>query len=201
MNRENIVLFFDNAQISLPNGVTIPPACSFSLQKFKPSFFLGGNGVGKTTLLNILAGKHRIDNGQLIEYCSYKKCTARLYQFNGLFFESSAYDNIKLSGADSDSVLSLLSHFNMLDKKDIPCRLLSGGQQRIVQFCRAILSNKWFWIFDEPTSGVDSESCEKMAEIIFSHARMGKVIAIATHDTKLIENVQNHGISVDIINL
>lgn len=145
-------------------------------------FIVGESGVGKTTLLRIIAGLDSdyigtVENGGI-------KNVSFMFQEYRLFPTLSALKN----AAISDNEGSLDKARNMLfrlgfkedDLKKKP-RELSGGMKQRVAFVRSVLKNCPVLILDEPTKELDSDTVEIMLDIIGEEAKKRLVITV-THD-------------------
>lgn len=79
---------------------------------------------------------------------------------------------------------------NLLDLKDLLndfIENLSGGQLQRVQIARAFLKNPSLYILDEPTTGLDVYSSEKVMEYLKEEVAKGKIVIVSSHDLDLIQ--------------
>lgn len=144
---------------------------SFDVEKGQIFAFLGPNGAGKSTTMNILStllektsGNVSVSNFDLDK--NRRKIKSEIgvvFQNDVLDSELTVYDNLVFRGSlyytkkkDIEEsiigVIKTLSLQNILYKKYGKC---SGGQKRLVQIARALLSNPSLLILDEPTTGLD----------------------------------------------
>ena len=144
---------------------------SFDVGKGQIFAFLGPNGAGKSTTMNILstlleksAGTVSVSGFDIDK--NRRKIKSEIgvvFQNDVLDVELSVYDNLvfrcalyhkKREDIEKNvlNVIKTLSLYNVLDKKYGEC---SGGQRRLVQIARALLSNPSLLILDEPTTGLD----------------------------------------------
>lgn len=144
---------------------------SFDVGKGQIFAFLGPNGAGKSTTMNILstlleksAGTVSVSGFDIDK--NRRKIKSEIgvvFQNDVLDVELSVYDNLvfrcalyhkKREDIEKNvlNVIKTLSLYNVLDKKYGVC---SGGQRRLVQIARALLSNPSLLILDEPTTGLD----------------------------------------------
>lgn len=136
--------------------------------------FLGVNGAGKSTTINIISGILNKDSGSVF-VCGedidthpdvIKSKIGIVFQGSVLDKRLSAYDNLKsraalygIFGEDFSKRLEELD--SLLGLKDIlkrPLTKLSGGQKRRVDIARALIHNPDLLILDEPTTGLDPQT-------------------------------------------
>ena len=147
----------------------------------------GESGIGKTTLIRMIAGLDKdffgeISNGGIDN-------TSFMFQEYRLFPTLTALKNaaIPLKSEDIEKAAKLLHRlgFSEDDVKKKPVHL-SGGMKQRVAFARAVLMSSPILILDEPTKELDAESVKSMLEIIEESAEKRLVIAV-THDDMLLK--------------
>lgn len=147
---------------------------SFNVKEGKLFAFLGLNGAGKSTTINIMCGSLSKDSGKVfINGLDIDKDIDKIKSFIGIVFQSSvldknlsAYDNLKtrallysMSNEEFKNKLDELT--SLLDLKDIlyrPLSKLSGGQRRRIDIARALIHSPKILILDEPTTGLDPQT-------------------------------------------
>ena len=147
---------------------------SFRVRRGELFAFLGVNGAGKSTTINILCGQLPKDGGS-VEICGrnldqdpnqIKRCLGVVFQNSVLDRELSVRDNLEsraalygIHGAAFRSRLAELAQ--LLDFEDLlrrPLGRLSGGQRRRIDIARALLHEPQILILDEPTTGLDPQT-------------------------------------------
>lgn len=147
---------------------------SFKVKEGELFAFLGVNGAGKSTTINIISGTLKKDEGK-ITVCGYDLDTNadKIKGEIGIVFQSSVldkkmsvYDNLKsranmygIFGEDFKNRLAELCE--LLDLKEIlkrPVNKLSGGQKRRIDIARALFHKPKLLILDEPTTGLDPKT-------------------------------------------
>lgn len=144
--------------------------------------FLGINGAGKSTTINIMCGQLSKDSGDVVidghdldkDLDSIKRKLGVVFQNSVLDSALSVYDNLEsraalygIVGKDFRDRLSVLS--KMLDFGDILKRTvgkLSGGQRRRIDIARALFHNPKILILDEPTTGLDPQTRKTLWSVI-----------------------------------
>ncbi|XP_044010225.1 phospholipid-transporting ATPase ABCA3-like [Aphidius gifuensis] len=160
---------------------------------------LGHNGAGKTTMMSILSGltgssggvviingQNVLNNHDVISnnvgLCPQVNITVpdlNVYQ-QVLFFAKLRAKN-KTSPQIKEDVETLLSKVNLQDKKNCIPDNLSGGQKRRLCLALAVIGDANVLIFDEPTSGMDTEGKRDIWDMILA-MKGNKTILISTHD-------------------
>lgn len=147
---------------------------SFSVREGELFAFLGVNGAGKSTTINIISGILNKDGGK-VRVCgedidrnpdSVKSKIGIVFQNSVLDKRLSAYDNLKsraaLYGIFGNSFKARLAELDeLLGLNDIlkrPLTKLSGGQKRRIDIARALIHNPELLILDEPTTGLDPQT-------------------------------------------
>ena len=176
----------------------------------------GTSGVGKSTLVHILAGLDAPTTG----YVTYDG--KDLYSFNhdekslffnqkiGLIFqvpylinELTVLENIMLKGIVGkippleckNIAYKLLEQLNLIDKAESYPQVLSGGQQQRAAMARALLSKPSFLLADEPTGNLDEKNSIELIELLLHYQKeYGMGLIISTHDPQVMQkmNIQLH---------
>ena len=171
---------------------------SFSVKEGDLFAFLGVNGAGKSTAINILCGQLRKDSGKIIiDGCDLDEDADSVKSKLGVVFQSSVldlalsvYDNLEsraalygIIGKDFEKRLAELSrllHFEDLLKRSVG--KLSGGQRRRIDIARALLHEPKILILDEPTTGLDPQTRRILWSVISELQRdKGMTVLLTTH--------------------
>lgn len=155
---------------------------SFRVKEGELFAFLGVNGAGKSTTINIMCAQLSKDKGSVVidgfdldtDAQSIKTKLGVVYQSSVLDQALTVYDNLKyraalygIMGDDFQKRLDALSE--MLDFKDLLKRTvskLSGGQRRRIDIARALLHSPKILILDEPTTGLDPQTRKTLWDVI-----------------------------------
>ena len=159
----------------------------------------GENGQGKTTLMKILCGLLKEQEGsikykgKLFKYKSRRKlCYMVMQDVIHQLFSESVIEEFELSDSKTktEEVEEILTKLELIKFKDKYPLCLSGGEMQRLAVAVGILMNREIIIFDEPTSGLDYLNMLEISEIIKKFSK-GKIVFIVTHDTELIDNICN----------
>lgn len=151
---------------------------------------LGPNGIGKSTLLKVLAGHKKPDAGRILwnqedihdNFAAYKQNLAWLGHQDALKPVLTVGENLEhYSKFYKTDMIQTLRKTNLLHLLDIPARLLSAGQKRRVALSRLLLKPATLWLLDEPTVGLDQESLSLFSEILHDFQKQGGMIIMITH--------------------
>lgn len=183
---------------------------------------VGPSGGGKTTLLRIINmlerchsgyievnGRVLCNDGRYIDKKSMmeiSKDVGMVFQNFNLFPHKSVIENIiegpmrvlKKSKEQSKSeAREILSFLGLSEKEDSYPHQLSGGQKQRVAIGRALAMEPKLMCFDEPTSELDPELTEEVANVIKMLRKKGMTMLIITHDMTFAEKVASRIISMD----
>ena len=154
---------------------------SFCVREGELFAFLGTNGAGKSTTINILCGQLSKDGTVVIDSADLDRNLEQIKRIIGAVFQNSVldaplsvYDNLQsraalygLTGAAFKKRLTELSE--MLEFKELlkrPVGKLSGGQRRRIDVARALLNRPKILILDEPTTGLDPQTRKTLWNVI-----------------------------------
>ncbi|WP_454966043.1 ABC transporter ATP-binding protein [Arachnia propionica] len=168
----------------------------------------GPSGSGKTTLLNLLGGLDRPTSGRVLlgddvlsELSEAELAAARrdrigyVFQNFGLIPVLSAAENVEVPlrlrrmerGQRDERVAEVLELVGLTRHAGQRPGELSGGQQQRVGMARALVARPEVLIADEPTGQLDSETAERIMDLILEVTRIrGTATVVATHDPLLI---------------
>jgi putative ABC transport system ATP-binding protein len=170
---------------------------------------VGPSGCGKTTLISIIAGILKPDQGTcIVNDCDYNTFTSEdLLNFRakniGFIFQSfnliptlTVLENISIplviNGMSRPEALDqasyMINEVGLADKKNSLPNQLSGGQQQRVAIARSLIHNPSLLICDEPTSALDHSTGMKILELMKSiNKRLQTTFLIVTHDNRIFE--------------
>lgn len=160
---------------------TVLDGFTHTFKEQKTTCIMGQSGCGKTTLLRILLGLEKADEGQIT---GIPEKTAAVFQEDRLCENLSGEMNIRLALPSMSKTEEIQSAFQSVGLTDIfrkPVRELSGGMRQRISILRAVLSGTELIIMDEPLKGLDEETKRRTISYIKKKTK-GKTLIIVTHD-------------------
>jgi branched-chain amino acid transport system ATP-binding protein len=173
---------------------------SFTLAAGTLLGLIGPNGSGKTSTLNLINGVYKPDAGAVrvggVDLAGRRPAAlvrhgvARTFQTPHVFATVTALENMLIPvlhdsghrGRFRERALSLLDFVGLLNHRDTPASELSGGQQKLLEFVRALMTEPAIVLMDEPFVGVHPSVKELMrARIDEVHLR-GTSFIIVSHE-------------------
>jgi len=185
-------------------GKKILNSVSLSVEAGSIALLMGRSGVGKSTLLRVLAGLETADSGTALldgapislDGKSRSDAVGMVFQHFNLFdlmtvLENITFPLIKGSGysqaAAEKRAHTLLTQFELEEFAQRYPGQLSGGQKQRLAIARALAQQPRIICMDEPTSALDPLLAHAVASQIQQLAHEGYHVVVASHDTKLIE--------------
>lgn len=180
---------------------------SLNLMRGKLYGISGSSGVGKTTLVDLIAGLNQPLKGKISYVYQNKTVTNRTHKIstgyvsqNCALFGDDLMSNIalksKISDKEKESIKIIinklgLTHLNLKNKQGESIQLrtdgsnLSGGERQRISLARAIFNDPDLIIFDEPTSALDQKNITKILKII-RKLKQDKIILIISHSNAVL---------------
>lgn len=158
---------------------TVIEHLSFTFPEQRVIAITGASGIGKTTLLNVLAGFKPPNGGKVLS--TYQK-PAYIFQEPRLFPWMTALENVETVCNDPQRAITLLDQ--LLPDSDVKSKYpseLSGGMKQRVSIARALAYDADILLMDEPFKGLDPETREQVSRFLFETVR-GKTVLMVTHD-------------------
>ena len=174
------------------------------LGKDENLLIIGSSGIGKTTLLHLLAGLLECNSGSISIYgLDISKLTQ--YQIDkfrgqniGIVFQKPHFvnsltvkENLQLAQylgnkEDQNRIIDILSSLDILDKQNQKPKKLSQGEKQRASIAMAIVNSPKLILADEPTSSLDDKNCERVIKLLKKQASEFKAqLIVITHDNRL----------------
>jgi tungstate transport system ATP-binding protein len=149
---------------------------------------MGPNGAGKSLFLKCLHGLIQPTFG-LIKVCGEhvqgpSNDQAMVFQ-KPVLLRRSVLENLAFAtpqGTDLGAINNALATAHLGDKRDLPARLLSGGEQQRLAVVRALLRNPKLLVLDEPTASLDPASVQIIEGLIRDFTELGGKTIFISHD-------------------
>ena len=171
---------------------------SFCVKEGELFAFLGVNGAGKSTTINIMCGQLAKDSGAVtIDGSDLDKNMEQIKQGLGVVFQNSVldsaltvYDNLSCRAAlygitgkaFQERLAELAQQLQFQDLLKRPLSKLSGGQRRRIDIARALLHHPKILILDEPTTGLDPQTRKLLWDVISQLRKDEKMtVFLTTH--------------------
>jgi heme exporter protein A len=148
----------------------------------------GPNGVGKSSLLQVVAGILRPDAGRVGWYLDDPEAPKLHYLGHapGVKSRLTAAENLRfwgeVNGPTGSGVDEALEQVGLGGLGSIEAGHLSAGQTRRLALARLLVSRRPVWLLDEPTSSLDAAGHELVGRMMRDHAASGGTVMAATHD-------------------
>ena len=180
---------------------------SLTLQKGSVYGLLGKNGTGKSTLLYLMSGLLRPQEGQVLyKGTDVVKRYPETLQDMFLVPEEVVLPNVKLKHYvklnapfypkfSGEVLKACLSEFGM--GEDLELGALSMGQKKKVFISFAIATNVTLLLMDEPTNGLDIPSKSQFRKMIATNMSDDKAVIISTHQVRDIDSLLDHVVIID----
>ena len=172
---------------------------------------LGRSGVGKTTLLHVLAGLLRPQSGELtindqdLRFLSAAQIDRFRGQHIGLVFQKNhpiqsltIKENLEARlyfskmPVDKDRINGLLSELDLIESKEKKAQQLSEGQLQRLAIALAVVHQPSIIFADEPTSSLDDSNCQRVIQLLKTQAALNKAnLIVITHDARVKSHFEN----------
>lgn len=173
---------------------------------------VGPSGNGKSTLLNLIAGIDRPDQGEIwVNGCDMRKMSENrlatwrrsnmgvVFQFFQLLPTLSLLQNVMLpmdfaqtlpKPARLSRAQSLLAQFGLADAMHRLPSQVSGGQQQRAAIARAMANDPPLIVADEPTGNLDAATADEVFTVLQQLVQQGKTLVMVTHNPALAASAQ-----------
>ena len=171
---------------------------------------IGNSGVGKTTLMHLLAGLLKSNTGsiKLFDQELSQLSSHQLDRFRknniGIVFQRPHFvnsltvkENLQLAQyiankKDNNRIDSILKNLNIFDKSNKKTNQLSQGEKQRASIALAIVNSPKLILADEPTSSLDDANCSKVIELLKKQATdFGAQLIVITHDSRVKKHFKN----------
>ena len=151
---------------------------SFALEPGAALQIAGPNGIGKSSLIRILAGLARPLEGTVSRSGAVGLLDERLALDEHQPLDKALAFWAALDRADLEAHAETLGLAGLLD---VPVRYLSTGQRKRAALARLVGQQAPLWLLDEPLNGLDSRAAGLVERLAANHCRAGGIAVIASH--------------------
>ena len=200
---KNTIIEFKNVSLSYGNRLILDNI-NFKINEGQIFGMLGPNGVGKSTIFNLITGlitpKHGsiLINGQdATQYPVYLRTkkfkVGYVPQYGGYFNELTLFENLKAiseivvenKNLRNERIDYLLSRFELENVKNIKAKFLSGGQKKKLVIALSLLSEPKVLLLDECFAALDILTIKMLQEIIVNLQHENRItICICDHQAR-----------------
>jgi branched-chain amino acid transport system permease protein len=174
-------------------SITVPPRSITGL--------IGPNGAGKSTMLNVISGFAAADRGtvrfggtDITGLQAWRRSRAglvRTFQLPHEFARLTTIENLLVARDDPGRAAELLELFGMTHQANILAGRLSGGQKRMLEVMRALMTRPKLLLLDEPMAGLSPSASAKLEEVLVS-LRPEMSVLLVEHELGAVERICDH---------
>ena len=199
----NTIIEFNNVSLSYGNRLILDNL-DFKINEGQIFGMLGPNGVGKSTIFNLITGLIEPNNGKIkivgqdvknypIYLRTKKFKIGYVPQYGGFFNELTLHENLKAiseivienKNYRSERINYLISKFELDNLKEIKAKFLSGGQKKKLVIALSLLSDPKVLLLDECFAALDVLTIKMLQEIIVNLQSENKItICICDHQAR-----------------
>jgi cell division transport system ATP-binding protein len=200
---------FHNVTKRYESGFEALSNVSLQLDDGQMAFITGHSGAGKSTLLKIIAMIEKPTRGQaLLNRINLNNLSRQripflrrnmgiIFQDHQLLFDRPVFENVALplqiQGYRPQEIAkrtrAALDKVGLLNKEKSMPITLSGGEQQRVGIARAVVHKPMLLLADEPTGNLDPILSREIMQIFVDFNQVGVTVLVASHDLRLIEEL------------
>ena len=201
--KTNSIIEFENVSLSYGNRLILDNI-NFKINEGQIFGMLGPNGVGKSTIFNLItglvlpnSGKIKISGEKVNNYPVYHRTkkfkVGYVPQYGGFFNELTLHENLKAiseivinnKNYRSERINYLISKFELDNLKEIKAKYLSGGQKKKLVIALSLLSDPKVLLLDECFAALDVLTIKMLQEIIVNLQKENQItICICDHQAR-----------------
>jgi heme exporter protein A len=154
----------------------------------------GANGTGKTTLLRVVSGLLRPEQGSVTwlgqsitaSRTEYQAALAYASHEPALKSDLTAIENLRFAvglkrRVTAKELLAVLDRTGVAACAELPARVLSAGQRRRVSLARVLAMDASVWLLDEPYANLDAAGSDLVSELLQAHVEQGGLALVVAH--------------------
>jgi heme exporter protein A len=144
-------------------------------------YVTGANGIGKSSLLRIVARLLPPANGSIAGTASVGLIDERLALDPQLPLADALAFWAGIDGSGRAGVAAALDRVGLTPLAGVPVRILSTGQRKRAALARLLASDAGLWLLDEPANGLDGDAVTILTGLIAAHRAAGGGVVLASH--------------------
>jgi urea transport system ATP-binding protein len=206
------VLYLDGVSVSF-DGFKALNALSFYVEPGEMRAIIGPNGAGKTTMMDVVTGKTRPDEGEVVfrgltdltrldETAVAQLGIGRKFQKPSVFENHTVFDNLelalkanktarkslfyRLSGEERDRIEDVLGTIALQEQCDRMAGELSHGQKQWLEIGMLLMQDPDVMLVDEPVAGMTDAETEQTADLLREIRDQGRSVVVVEHDMEFV---------------
>lgn len=208
---------FENVSKSYANKVKILRDINLHIKVGEFVSVVGQSGAGKTTLVKILTGEEKIDEGKIIigdwditrirrnEVPYLRRQIGVIFQDFKLLPKKTLKENISFAlevcGAPASKIKkivpSVLKIVGLEDKGDRYPREVSGGEQQRAAIARALVHQPKILLADEPTGNLDAINADEIIDLLLRINKFGTTVILVTHNKEIVNRLNRRVVTME----
>lgn len=178
---------------------------------------VGQSGAGKTTLVRLLIGEERADEGQVVigdwditkinrhEVPYLRRQIGVIFQDFKLLPKKTLYENVAFAlevcgasrGKINKIVPSVLKIVGLEDKHNRYPHEVSGGEKQRVAIARALVHQPRILLADEPTGNLDAINADEIIDLLLRINKFGTTVILVTHNKEIVNRLKRRVVTMD----
>ncbi len=202
--------------VNTVSGHTIIDHLEFDIEEGELRVLVGPNGAGKTTLIEIITGRYRPTQGQILfqgqridgrpRHEIYRLGISRKFQVPTVYDNLTVFENLsvalrghrqvfsslfyRIDARGAGQIEAVLAQINLLHRAKDEAYTLSHGEKQWLEIGMVVASDPRLMLLDEPTTGMTREETDKTARLIREIARTRSVMVVE-HDMSFVRQIAN----------
>lgn len=178
---------------------------------------VGPSGIGKSTILHLLLGADRPDNGEIwidqyqidslkpAELQNYRRKIGVIFQDYKLLPNQTVKENVafalEIMGYGSqyvnEKVAEALTLVGLKRKENALPHTLSGGEKQRTALARAIVHDPKLVLADEPTGNLDPQGTDDLIDLLLKINKQGTTVVLATHNDRVVDRIKKRVVRLE----
>lgn len=208
---------FENISKSYANKIKILRGVNLYIKVGEFVSIVGQSGAGKTTLVKLLIGEERVDEGKVVvgdwditkiprrDVPFLRRQIGVIFQDFKLLPKKTLKENISFAlevcGAPAAKIKkivpSVLKIVGLEDKGDRYPREVSGGEQQRAAIARALVHQPKILLADEPTGNLDAINADEIIDLLLRINKFGTTVILVTHNKDIVNRLNRRVVTMD----